>query len=506
MRDRITFVLNNRIEQVSDIAGDTTLLNWLRQTKRLTGSKEGCGEGDCGACTVVVARPQTDGAMRWHPVNACIQFMGMLEGASVTTVEGLRGAGSGGVDGVAGPLHPCQKAMVDHHASQCGFCTPGFVMSLFAAWCNGEGLAPADIDTTLAGNLCRCTGYRPIVDAAAALEVRDIPPEFERQRRETEAELMATIAHDETVRLSDGWRSFTAPASQDGFIQSFAHSPEATIVSGATDVGLWVTKQNRHLPDMIWTGRVKGFDLIERSGAHWRIGPAVTHEAAMATLAEGRPDLAEVMRRFGSTQVRASGTVCGNIANGSPIGDLPPMLIALAAEIELSGPASNRRLPLESFFLDYGHQDRQTDEFLSAVLVPVTPSPLFRAYKISKRFDQDISAVLGAFNLTIAGRRITSARLAFGGLAATPKRATAAETVLTGATVELSAFEAAAAALSADFTPITDMRASADYRLQVAANLLLKYGLDVTGSAVPRLTGAGLSADDLGAGTSTGSR
>lgn len=496
MRDRITFILNNQVEQVSGIAGDTTLLNWLRQTRGLTGSKEGCGEGDCGACTVVVARRQADGTMRWHPVNACIQFMGMLEGVSVTTVEGLRTGGAGG-NMQDGALHPCQQVMVDHHASQCGFCTPGFVMSLFAAWCNGEGLELAEIDTTLAGNLCRCTGYRPIVDAAASLEVRAIPPVFERQRRETEASLMAAIAHDETVCLTDGRRSFTAPASLDGFLQSFAKSQDVTIVSGATDVGLWVTKQNRNLPNMIWTGRVRGFDRVERRGAHWRIGPAVTHEAAMSTLAKGRPDLGEVMRRFGSAQVRASGTVCGNIANGSPIGDLPPMLIALAAEIELVGPASNRRLSLDAFFIDYGWQDRGVDEFVSGVLVPVTPTPLFRAYKISKRFDQDISAVLGAFNLTVSEGRITSARLAFGGMAATPKRAAAAEAALTGAPLELASFEAAAAELAVDFTPITDMRASADYRLQVAANLLLKYGLDVTGAPVPRLTGPGLSADDL---------
>ena len=171
MREDITFILNNQVEKVSGLSGDTTLLNWLRQTKKLTGSKEGCGEGDCGACTVAVARPRADGAMRWQPVNACILFMGMLEGASVTTVEGIRPEGKGAPD-----LHPCQQVMVDQHASQCGFCTPGFVMSLFAAWCNGDGLAPAEIDTTLAGNLCRCTGYRPIVDAAAALPRRAIPP------------------------------------------------------------------------------------------------------------------------------------------------------------------------------------------------------------------------------------------------------------------------------------------------------------------------------------------
>jgi len=486
MRETITFVLNNRIEQVSNLPGDTTLLNWLRQRRRLTGSKEGCGEGACGACTVVLARRAADGRMRWHPVNACIQFMGMLEGASVTTIEGIAPQGDG-----APELHPCQQVMVDHHGSQCGFCTPGFVMSLFAAWCNGDGRAADEIDTTLAGNLCRCTGYRPIADAAAALTARDIPPAYETGRRRREAELMDEIAHAETVVLGDGKRRFVAPADSEAFAQAYATSPDATIVAGATDVGLWVTKQNRHLPDMIWTGRVDGFDKVTKSGVHWRIGPAVTHAAAMASLAEGRPDLAEVMRRFGSVHVRASGTVCGNIANGSPIGDLPPMLIALAAEVELSGIASNRRMPLQDFFIDYGKQDRKEGEFVSAILVPRAPAPQFRAYKISKRFDQDISAVMGAFNISVSNGRITDARIAFGGMAATPKRAASAEAALAGSPLDLASFTAAAAALADDFAPITDMRASADYRLQVAANLILKYGMDLTGTPVPRLTGSG---------------
>jgi len=491
MRETVTFILNNRIERVSGLAGDTTLLNWLRQNRRLTGSKEGCAEGDCGACTVVVARVDAGGTMRWHPVNACILFLGMLEGASVTTIEGITPEGAG-----APPLHPCQQVMVDHHGSQCGFCTPGFVMSLFAAWCNGAGLGADEIDTTLAGNLCRCTGYRPIADAAAALKPRKNPPAYEARRRQREAALMDEIAHDETVMLGDGRRRFIAPASADGFAQTFAATPDATIVAGATDVGLWVTKQNRHLAEMIWTGRVDGFDRVMKSGVHWRIGPAVTHQAALAALADGRPDLGEVMRRFGSLQVRSSGTVCGNIANGSPIGDLPPMLIALAAEVELTGAASKRRLPLQDFFIDYGRQDRAAGEFVSAILVPRAPAPQFRAYKISKRFDQDISAVMGAFNISVSHGRITDARIAFGGMAATPKRAAAAEAALTGSRLELASFSAAAAALTDDFTPISDMRASADYRLQVAANLVLKYGMDLTGTPVPRLTGNG---DDLSA-------
>ena len=478
MRETITFVLNNRVETVSGLRGDTTLLNWLRQTKRLTGSKEGCAEGDCGACTVAVLRP---GYAIWHPVNACILFLGMLEGASVTTVEGIAPTD--------GSLHPCQQVMVDHHGSQCGFCTPGFVMSLFAAWCNGDGLSPASIDTTLAGNLCRCTGYRPIADAASALRQGSVPPAFEAARRKREAQLMKDIAHKDTVMLSDGHCRFVAPATAADFTKLYAETPDATIVSGATDVGLWVTKGQAKLPMMLWTGRVHGFDSMKKAGAHWHIGPAVTHAMAKDQLAKGQPDLGEVMRRFGSVQVRASGTLCGNIANGSPIGDLPPMLIALAAEVELTAPDSNRLLALEDFFIDYGKQDRATNEYVSGLRVPSGTAPHFRAYKISKRFDQDISAVMGAFNITVSAKRITSARLAFGGMAATPKRAAQAEASLVDKPVSMESFIAAAAALEADFNPIDDMRASADYRMQVAQNLLIKYAMDMTGTPVPHLVG-----------------
>ena len=484
MRDYVTFILNNEVQTLSGLAGDTTLLAWLRRTRRLTGSKEGCAEGDCGACTVVLARPGVSGRMVWRPVNACILFMGMLEGASVTTIEGLS-------DG-AGGLHPCQQAMVDYHASQCGFCTPGFVMSLFAAWCNGDGLEAAAIDDTLAGNLCRCTGYRPIVDAGLSLVGGDLPA-FELARRQTEAGLMAEIAHDETVRLADDGAirnvAFVAPARADEFTSFYAANPDATIVSGATDVGLWVTKQQRHLPVMLWTGRVAGFKQTVETGDHLRIGPAVTHQQAMSDLAARWPDFGEVLRRFGSLQVRSSGTICGNIANGSPIGDLPPMLIALSAAVELTAGTTRRRLPLEAFFRDYGVQDRQTGEFVSAILLPLAPATHLRSYKISKRFDQDISAVMGAFNITVADDVIISARLAFGGMAATPKRAIHVEAALQGAPFTEASFRAAAAHMADDFTPISDMRASAAYRLQVARNLVVKYGLDLTGAGSVRLAG-----------------
>jgi len=486
MRDEITFILNNEIQQVSGLSGQMTLLAWLRRQRRLTGTKEGCAEGDCGACTVVLARPDADGRIVWRPVNACILFIGMLEGASVTTIEGLSDGGDG--------LHPCQQAMVDKHASQCGFCTPGFVMSLFAAWCNGTGLEDASIDDTLAGNLCRCTGYRPIVAAAQALAEAPLPAS-EQARRAREAELLATIAHEQTVRLSDGKTSFLAPATPAEFSRLYGVDPEnTTIVAGATDVGLWVTKQNRALPTLLWTGRVAGFAEIMQTPGALRIGPAVTHQQALAGLAARWPDLGEGMRRFGSLQVRSSGTLCGNIANGSPIGDLSPMLIALGASVELTAGARVRAMPLEAFFVDYGVQDREAGEFVSALLLPDAGAPNLRCYKISKRFDQDISAVMGAFDIEVKDGVIAAARLAFGGMAATPRRASATEAALIGKPLAVDSFRIAAATLGQDFTPISDMRASADYRMQVARNLLLKYGLELTGQDPLRLAGqAGLA-------------
>ena len=489
MRDYVTFILNNEVQTVSGLAGDTTLLAWLRRTRRLTGSKEGCAEGDCGACTVVFARLDAGGSVVWRPVNACILFLGMLEGASITTIEGLS-------DG-AGGLHPCQQAMIDFHASQCGFCTPGFVMSLFAAWCNGDGLEAEAIDDTLAGNLCRCTGYRPIIDAGLSLVQGDLPAS-ELARRQTEAELMAKIAHSDTVRLvGDGAENnvaFVTPTTADEFTDFYSDNPNATIVSGATDVGLWVTKQQRHLPVMLWTGRVDCFKKATETDGHIRIGPAVTHQQVLSGLAARWPDFGETMRRFGSLQVRSSGTVCGNIANGSPIGDLPPMLIALSAEVELTAGPKMRRLALEAFFLDYGVQDRQKGEFVSAILLPLAQVTHFRCYKISKRFDQDISAVMAAFNITVANDTITTARVAFGGMAATPKRARHVETALEGAHFTEASFRAAAAHMIDDFKPISDMRASGAYRLQVARNLVVKYGLDLTGAGSVRLAGrSGLS-------------
>jgi len=440
----IGFVLNGAPVRLTVDTPTRTLLDWLREERGLTGTKEGCNEGDCGACTVMVTDARGTRAM-----NACILFLPQLHGSAVRTVEGLAGPG--------GELHPVQAAMVAHHASQCGFCTPGFVMSIAAAQVNGR----TDHDDCLAGNLCRCTGYAPIVRAAEAVAGRPAPDWL----------------HDAPVEA--GPAPF-APASSDELAAWYQAHPDAVLIAGATDVGLWVTKQLRDLPEVAFLHEARDLQRIEETPEGFRIGAGVTLAALRAAMAGPHPAFAELLRRFASEQVRAAATVGGNIANGSPIGDTPPALIAMDARLHLRKGDRRREIALEDFFLDYGRQDRARGEFVEAVTIPAT-APGLACYKLSKRFDQDISAVCGCFNLTVEGSEITSARIAFGGMAGVPKRARAVEAALQGRPFTRAAIEAAMPAFAGDFTPLSDMRASAGYRLETAANMLLRYFLERTG-------------------------
>ena len=465
MRDCISFLLNGRLETLRNIPPATTLLNYLRKTKQLTGSKEGCAEGDCGACTVVVGELRGDG-VRYLAVNACILLLPMLEGRSVTTVEHVHGAG--------GKLHPVQQALVDAHASQCGFCTPGFVMSLYATYLSEGNPAAGRIDDILAGNLCRCTGYGPIVHAARS--VYDLPAPDVAAREHSERAALARIAHGETVALRYQDRRFFSPATLDSLAQLYAENPEATILSGATDVGVWITKQQRDIATFLSTGRVGELRSIAEDGGMLRVGAAVIWSDLEEVIGRRYPDFGELLRRFGSVQVRNAATIGGNIANGSPVGDGPPPLIALGARVVLRKGTATRTLPLESFFIDYGRQDRRPGEFIEAIEVPLLDPPeRLKCHKVCKRFDQDISAVCGCFNIDIAHGTVRAARICYGGMAATPKRAPSVEAALTGRAWTLATVSEALPAFDRDYAPLTDMRGSAAYRGQVAKNLLLKH-------------------------------
>jgi len=479
-RAKLTFRFRGRRIALASFSPRATLLDWLREEAGAKGTKEACGEGDCGACTVALARPR-HGELAYEPVNACILLLGQVDGAEVLTVEDL-------ADGEA--LHPVQQAMVDFHGSQCGFCTPGIVMSLFALYHQRAPATYASVCEALAGNLCRCTGYKPIIDAALATCEGEPADRFERDAAERYAAL-AALNDGRDLFVGDESAFFAAPASETALAYLYARFPQAVLLGGATDVGLWITKQLRDPQQIIWLGRVAGLDTIEAGADELRLG-------AMATLARATPplnalhaDLGVLMARFGSRQVRESGTVGGNIANGSPIGDLAPALIALGGRVELRKGETSRLLALEDFFLAYGKQDRASGEYVRALVAPrLAANQAYRAFKVSKRFDEDISAVMGAFRFTLEGGRIAEARVAYGGMAATPRRAAGAERALRGARLDdRSTWRPAIAAIAGDFTPLTDMRASAAYRAEVAANLMLKALLEVAGADAPTRIG-----------------
>jgi xanthine dehydrogenase small subunit len=472
MREVLRFLLGNELVEIASCDPTLTVLDWLRLDKRMTGSKEGCAEGDCGACTVVVGRLDR-GRLRYEAINACIRFLPTLDGCHLLTVEHLKSED--------GTLHPVQQAMVDCHGSQCGFCTPGFVMSLFALWLNEDAPSISRVEDALAGNLCRCTGYEPIITAAQRMYRLGNRDRFA-SRRDAVAARLRELTDQETLSLAGPTGRFLAPATVEALADLVIAQPQATLVAGATDVGLWVTKGMQRLDTVIYLGRIEALRLIEDQGEHLRIGATATHADVRPALAALSPQLDELMRRFGGEQVRNAGTIGGNIANGSPIGDLPPALIALDASLVLRRGGERRTLPLEDFFLDYRKQDRREGEFVETVIVPkLAPDALFHVSKISKRFDEDISAVCGAFLLRIDdGGRIAQAQLAYGGMAGIPKRAAAAEAALLGRAWDEAAVAAAIAALPDDFTPLSDMRASAGYRLTVAGNLLRRFLIETT--------------------------
>jgi xanthine dehydrogenase small subunit len=479
MRETIRFIRRGKIVEVANVDPMMTLLDYLRLSEGSTGTKEGCGEGDCGACTVAIGRSR-NGKVVYEPINACIQLLGQVDGAEIVAVEDLAEGNE---------LHPIQAAMVEKHGSQCGFCTPGFVMSVFSLYQGTDGAVGRDqINDTIAGNLCRCTGYRPIVEAALSVCASPRDDKFRKAAQDT-AGVLDFITDDSDIFIGDDDRFFAAPASVDGLAALYARHPDAILVAGATDVGLWITKQLRDLPKIIHLGRVKGLDGVEDTGREILIGAAATYAHVEPYMRTIDPDLGELFRRIGSKPVRASGTVGGNVANGSPIGDTPPALIVLGATMELRRRDRSRILAVEDFYIEYGKQNRAAGEFVTGILVPkLRPDQIFRCYKVTKRFDQDISSVMGAFRFTIdAEGLITEARIAFGGMAGTPKRAKGAETALHGAGIrDTAAWAKAFAALRDDFSPLDDHRASANYRAETAHALLGKALIEAAGTPTSR--------------------
>jgi xanthine dehydrogenase small subunit len=443
MKRTLDFILNGERVTAADENPARTLLTWLRERRGLVGTKEGCAEGDCGACTVVLAQLNAAGELEYLPVNACLLCLGALEGREVITVEGLES-------------HPVQRAMVDCHGSQCGFCTPGFVMALYAHYKSADPIALPD---AIAGNLCRCTGYRPILEAGERAR-RLAEPATEAADDKARGARLAALPR-ETTQLG----GFFNPLTLDGLAGYLAAHPQAAILAGGTDAGLWITKQHRDLDEVAYVGRVAELKTLTEGSSAIEIGAAVTYAEAFEALARLHPDIGELLRRLGAVQVRATGTLAGNVANGSPIGDSMPVLLALNSTLVLQRGKEVREVGLDDFYTGYRKSVLQPGEFIRSIRIPkLAAQARFAVYKVSKRFDQDISAVCAAFHV-----QNDKARFAFGGMAAMPARARKAEASYS------RGLEAACAALAEDFQPLTDQRASSWYRLTAAQNLLRKF-------------------------------
>ena len=484
----IRFFLNGHRQDVQ-IRPDTTVLEWLRGEARLKGTKESCAEGDCGACSVLIGtdrdaiaqadtatgEPQSDhvdGAFRYRAVNSCILTMGQLDGKALVTVEGLKTT----------QLHPVQAAMAENGSSQCGFCTPGIVMSLsgLASDCERTGELADDqlIHDTLAGNLCRCTGYRPIVEAA----------------RKVVAQGGAVVAAPESDALKNicpqsgfsyGGSTYHQPSSLIELLKLRAQYPQSLLLAGGTDLGVALADYHSDWDEVISTAHVRELREIREDATSFRFGAAVTWAEVLATIGNYYPSLTVLLRRFGSVQIRNQGTIGGNIGTASPIGDGAPALIGLGALIELAGMEGSRTLPLEDFFLDYRKTELRAGEVIASVTLPkLTPDQDYRVYKISKRYDQDISTVCGAFRVTRESGIVTDARIAFGGMAAIPKRVKSAEQALMGKALNEVAVAACAQAIAAELAPLSDWRGSAEYRLMVAQNLVERLRHDLAGEVV----------------------
>jgi xanthine dehydrogenase small subunit len=466
MSQPIRFYYRGAVHEVSTASPTQTVLQHLREDLHCTGTKEGCAEGDCGACTVVVGT-LVDGRVELQSVNSCIQFTPTLDGKALFTVEDLQQPD--------GALHPVQQALVECHGSQCGFCTPGFVMSLWGMYLNNDAqpCSRKEVDDALSGNLCRCTGYRPIIDAAQRMTEL---PKVAFDRAALAAQLQE-LKRDRLATYSVGERHFHAPRTLDELVELRASRPSALILAGSTDVGLWVTKQMRELNDIIYLGHVDALKTISADSGMLEIGAGVSLNDAYQAMCRHYPaQLGEMRQRFASLPIRNAGTLGGNVANGSPIGDSMPWMIALGSEVVLRGPAGRRVLPLEAFYLDYMKKDLRADEFVQAVRVPLPRAGVqFRTYKLAKRFDQDISAVCAAFAFTLDGGTVREARIAFGGMAATPRRAALAEAALNGKPWSEEQLAIAMDALAQDYQPLSDMRASSAYRMKTAQNLLRRF-------------------------------
>lgn len=468
-RDTVEFVLNESLVTVAEVSPNDMLLDHLRLERRLTGTKEGCAEGDCGACTVLVGKLDESDNVVYEPINSCIRFLASVDGCHVVTVEYLSRGGN---------LHPVQDAMVREHGAQCGFCTPGIVMSLYALWMSDAKPSRGQIEEALQGNLCRCTGYAPILRAATRIDGDPKKDKLTSSHREI-TESLKGIRERKSLSVRSEEGVVYRPKDADALAGFLVDNPEATVVAGGTDVGLWVTKLMRSVSPVVHISQIKELHRIGFEDGRLIFGSCVSYTDFTAALQKYLPTMMPFWLRIGGWQVRNMGTIGGNIANGSPIGDTPPMLMCLDARLLLRHGKDRRTLPLEKFFIEYGKQDLRPGEFIEEIsLLPPRSDEIFECHKITKRRDEDISSLCGAFLLNVEDGRVSRARIAFGGMAGIPQRAINVENALIGATWTEETLAKAQAEFENDYRPISDQRASAEYRLKTAQNLLRRVFLN----------------------------
>lgn len=467
--NHIQFLLNDRLVTLNDIDPNTNVLGYLRNHASKSGTKEGCASGDCGACTVVVAE-YIGGELTYKSLNACITLLPSLHGKQLITAEDLQ-------DG--DKLHPVQQAMVDFHGSQCGFCTPGFIMSLFALHKNFPDPSKHQTLEALAGNLCRCTGYRAIMDAAEAAKNHG-PDQFDRNKAQTIATLSEIQSLAMTKLSSDDQEAYS-PTSLGELSQLMLDNPKARLLAGGTDIVLEITQMMKQLGTIVYVGNVPELQQFDEDSDKFTLGAALPYTQFTPNIAAHYPEFGDMIERIGSLQVRNQGTLGGNVGNASPIGDTPPVLIALDARLNLRKGDDVRNIATEDYFVDYKVTSQQESEFIQSIEIPKpSANQHLKVYKISKRFDDDISAVLAAFNFTIENDTVTAARIAFGGMAGVPARAKACEAALIGKPWTQATVESAMSALAGDYTPMSDVRATKEYRMTVAQNLLQKAFIEMT--------------------------
>jgi len=466
--DTIQFIYNNKIFKIKNPNPNQTILDFIRSDLKKTGTKEGCAEGGCGACTIVLGELKNQ-RLIYKSINSCISFLPIINGKHLILIENLTSNNK---------LHPIQEAMVKFHGSQCGFCTPGFVMSLFAMYKNFSKFNDETIDETLSGNLCRCTGYRPIIDAAKSLNYKSDNDHFKKDEKNI-IKLLKKIK-DKDIEISYEDKKYFAPKTLLSLKKILKKNSNMKFLSGGTDLSLEVTKQRGDIKNMISLNSVKELKFIKKTKNFIEIGSGVSLYEFKNIIKSYYPDFYNILKRYGSVQIRNVGTLAGNIATASPIGDSLPLLLSLESLIKIKTSKFIKTIPLNEFFLSYRKTKLKKGEILYSVQIPINKENYFKAYKISKRFDDDISSVCASFNFLIKKNIILKANVAYGGMSEIPKRASTIEKALTNSTFSEDTFLKAQKLISEDFSPIDDMRESKNYRVDVAKNLIMKFFYEVS--------------------------